>query len=130
VSPFKGNQVVTLFDYEHRTDVFWEITFCFIFTLTFGKRPQGVISMPQHKACEKHVRKSKKANLKNRSDWSTLRTVVRTVLDSKDKTTASESLKTAVSFIDKCAGSGLIHKNNASNKKSRLFIHVNKLQGK
>ncbi len=85
--------------------------------------------MPQHKACEKHVRKSKKANLKNRSDQSTLRTVIRHVLDAKDKKNASAHLSQAVSFIDKCAGSGLIHKNNASNKKSRLYAHVNKLQG-
>jgi small subunit ribosomal protein S20 len=85
--------------------------------------------MPQHKSCEKHIRKSKKANLKNSSDWSRLRTVIRHVLDSKDKKAAGGHLKLAVSFIDKCAGSGLIHKNNAANKKSRLFVHVNKLQG-
>jgi small subunit ribosomal protein S20 len=85
--------------------------------------------MPQHKACEKHVRKSKKANLKNRSDWSRLRTIIRTVLDSKDKKTAAGRLPGAVSLIDKCAGSGLIHKNNAANKKSRLYAYVNKLQG-
>ena len=86
--------------------------------------------MPQHKACEKHVRKSKKANIKNRSDWSKLRTVIRQVLDSKEEKAAQDRLKAAVSFIDKCAGSGLIHKNNAANKKSRLFIHVNRLQEK
>jgi small subunit ribosomal protein S20 len=85
--------------------------------------------MPQHKACKKHVRKSEKANLKNRSDWSKLRTVIHHVLESKDKKAAQEKLRLAVSFIDKCAGSGLIHKNNAANKKSRLFIHVNKLKG-
>jgi small subunit ribosomal protein S20 len=85
--------------------------------------------MPQHKACEKHIRKSKKANLKNRSDWSKLRTIIRQVLDAKDKKSGQERLRLAVSFIDKCAGSGLIHKNNAANKKSRLFIHVNKLKG-
>jgi small subunit ribosomal protein S20 len=85
--------------------------------------------MPQHKACEKHVRKSKKANLKNRSDWSKLRTIIRRVLDAKDKKTAAASLAGAVSLIDKCAGSGLIHKNNAANKKSRLYAYVNKLQG-
>jgi small subunit ribosomal protein S20 len=85
--------------------------------------------MPQHKACEKHIRKSKKANLKNRSDWSKLRTIMRRVLDAKDKKTAAVNLTGAVSLIDKCAGSGLIHKNNAANKKSRLYTHVNKLQG-
>jgi|WetSurMetagenome_2_1015567.scaffolds.fasta_scaffold00051_45 small subunit ribosomal protein S20 len=86
--------------------------------------------MPQHKACEKHIRQSKRANLKNRSDWSKLRTVIRNVLDSKDKKTAQDGLKAAVSFIDKCAGSGLIHKNNAAHKKSRLAVHVNKLLAK
>jgi small subunit ribosomal protein S20 len=85
--------------------------------------------MPQHKASEKHARKSIKANLKNRSDGSKLRTVIRQVLETKDKKAVQEPLKQAVSFIDKCAGSGLIHKNNASNKKSRLFTYVNKLQG-
>jgi small subunit ribosomal protein S20 len=86
--------------------------------------------MPQHKACEKHIRQSKRANLRNRSDWSKLRTVIRNVLDSKDRKTAEDRLKAAVSIIDKCAGTGLIHKNNAANKKSRLCIHVNKLPAK
>ncbi len=85
--------------------------------------------MPQHKACEKHVRKSKKANLKNRGDLSRLRTIIRQVLDAKDKKNASTRLALAASFIDKCAGSGLIHKNNAANKKSRLYAYLNKLQG-
>jgi small subunit ribosomal protein S20 len=85
--------------------------------------------MPQHKAAEKHARKSKKANLKNRSDLSQLRTIMRHVLDAKDKKNAAPRLTRAVSFIDKCAGSGLIHKNNAANKKSRLYSYVNKLQG-
>lgn len=84
--------------------------------------------MPQHKACEKQIRKSKKANLRNRSDWSKLRTVIRRVLETKDKKAAIDRLRQAVSFIDKCAGSGLIHKNNAANKKSRLFMHVNKIK--
>jgi small subunit ribosomal protein S20 len=85
--------------------------------------------MPQHKSCEKHVRQSKKANIRNRADWSKLRTVISGVLETKEKKTASENLPKAVSFIDKCAGSGLIHKNNAANKKSRLYAHVNKMQG-
>ncbi len=86
--------------------------------------------MPQHKACEKHIRQSRRANLRNRSEWSKLRTVIRSVLDSNDKKTAPDRLKAAVSFIDKCACGGLIHKNNAANKKSRLCIHVNKLLAK
>jgi small subunit ribosomal protein S20 len=85
--------------------------------------------MPQHKSAEKQARKSKKANLKNRSDLSRLRTVTRQVLDVKDKKKAAALLTLAVSVIDKSAGSGLIHKNTAANKKSRLYAYVNKLKG-
>jgi small subunit ribosomal protein S20 len=83
--------------------------------------------MPQHKSAEKQIRISKKANLRNRAGKSKLKTVIRGVIDSKDKKTAQAALKEAVSLIDKSVGSGLIHKNNASNKKSRLYTYVNKL---
>jgi small subunit ribosomal protein S20 len=83
--------------------------------------------MPQHKSAEKQLRISKKANIRNRNGKSKLRTTVRSVLDSKDKKTAQEALKNAVSLLDKSVGSGLIHKNNAANKKSRLSAFVQKL---
>jgi small subunit ribosomal protein S20 len=83
--------------------------------------------MPQHKSAEKQIRVSKKANLRNRMGRSRLRTVTRTVLDSKDKKTAAEALKAAVSVIDKSVDTGLIHKNNAANKKSKLSRFVQKL---
>jgi small subunit ribosomal protein S20 len=83
--------------------------------------------MPQHKSAEKQLRISKKANIRNRNGKSKLRTIVRSVLDSKDKKTAQEALKNAVSLLDKSVGSGLIHKNNAANKKSRLSAFVQKL---
>lgn len=83
--------------------------------------------MPQHKSAEKQIRISKKSNLRNRIAKSKLKTVVRGVLESKDKKTAQAALVEAVSLIDKSVGSGLIHKNNASNKKSRLYTYVNKL---
>jgi small subunit ribosomal protein S20 len=84
--------------------------------------------MPQHKSAEKALRVSKKANLRNRAGKSRLRTVVRAVLESKDSKSAIEALKKAVSAIDKFVDTGLIHKNNASNKKSRLGAFVNKLK--
>jgi small subunit ribosomal protein S20 len=83
--------------------------------------------MPQHKSAEKQVRVNKKANLRNRSGRSRLRTVTRAVLDSKDKKTAVDALKQAVSVIDKSVDTGLIHKNNAANKKSSLSLFVQKL---
>jgi small subunit ribosomal protein S20 len=83
--------------------------------------------MPQHKSAEKALRVSKKATIRNRSRRSELRTAVKTVLESKDKETATVALKKAVSRIDKSVDVGIIHKNNASNKKSRLTRFVNKL---
>ena len=84
--------------------------------------------MPQHKSAEKSMRISKKANLRNRMGRSRLRTVIRTVLDSKDEKSANEALNKAVSVIDKSVDTGLIHKNNAANKKSRLSSFVQKLK--
>ena len=83
--------------------------------------------MPQHKSAEKALRVSKKAAIRNRSRRSELRTAVKTVLECKDKETAAVALKKAVSRIDKSVDVGIIHKNNASNKKSRLTRFVNKL---
>ena len=83
--------------------------------------------MPQHKSAEKALRISKKATIRNRSRRSELRTAIKSVLECKDKTTAEEALKKAASRIDKSVDTGLIHKNNASNKKSRLNRFVNKL---
>jgi small subunit ribosomal protein S20 len=84
--------------------------------------------MPQHKQYEKDVRKTKKATLRNKMLKSKLRTLISRVLKTKDKKKAQEYLREAVSYIDKCVGKGIIHKNNAANKKSRLYAFVNKLK--
>jgi small subunit ribosomal protein S20 len=83
--------------------------------------------MPRHKSPEKQMRINKKARLRNRNDRTKLRTAIRSVIDAKSKKKAEEALKAAVSLLDKSVGSGLIHKNNAANKKSGLYAHVSKL---
>jgi small subunit ribosomal protein S20 len=50
----------------------------------------------------------------------------RTALAAKDMTTAEAELITAMSYIDKAAGKGVIHKNTAARRKSRLQKAVNK----
>jgi small subunit ribosomal protein S20 len=84
--------------------------------------------MQRHKSVEKRARTSKKANLVNRMGRSRIKTAVKNVLSAKDKNSAEEALKSAVSIIDKSVKSGLIHKNNASNKKSKLHQTVNKIE--
>jgi small subunit ribosomal protein S20 len=46
----------------------------------------------------------------------------------KEKTAASESLPKMVEMIDKLAGKKVIHKNKASNLKSKLARQVNKMK--
>tara|TARA_Y100000814_G_C12190165_1_gene354423 strand:- start:441 stop:695 length:255 start_codon:yes stop_codon:yes gene_type:complete len=76
----------------------------------------------------KRVRQSRKANLRNKSYKSKTNTLVKRVLDSSNKKDAEEILKEAVKTIDQVASKGIIHKNKAANKKSRLYKHTNSLK--
>lgn len=56
-----------------------------------------------------------------------MRTLVKKVLNTSEKESAETSLKEAVAYLDRMAVKGIIHKNNAANKKSALVKYVNKL---
>lgn len=56
-----------------------------------------------------------------------MRTIFKKVLSSTEKAQAEPILTDAYSVIDKLAQKGLIHQNNAANKKARLAAFVNKL---
>jgi small subunit ribosomal protein S20 len=83
--------------------------------------------MPQHKSSVKRVRQEKKRRIHNRALRSKLRTLYKKVLVSDDKEQGEALLKEAVSYIDRMAVKGIVHKNNAANKKSNLVRHVNNL---
>jgi small subunit ribosomal protein S20 len=83
--------------------------------------------MPQHKSAVKRVRQSSKLRLANREKRSKMRTLARKVLQSNEKEQAQSLLNDAVSYIDRLACKGLVHKNTAANKKSSLVRHVNNL---
>jgi small subunit ribosomal protein S20 len=89
---------------------------------------QGEKFMQRHKSVEKRARTNKKANLANRMGRSRIKTAVKEVTESKDKKIAEEALKTAMSVLDKGVKSGLIHKNKAANKKSKLAKAISKLE--
>jgi small subunit ribosomal protein S20 len=84
--------------------------------------------MQRHKSVEKRARTNEKSNLVNRMGRSRIKTAIKEVTVAKDKKTANEALNAAVSILDKSVKSGLIHRNNASNKKSKLSQIVNKLE--
>lgn len=56
-----------------------------------------------------------------------MRSAIKNVMSAKSAGEAAPLAKIAISTIDKIAGKGIIHKNNAGNQKSRIMKYVNSL---
>ena len=83
--------------------------------------------MANHKATKKSARQSAKKRLHNRYYGKTTRNAIRNILTVTDKAEAEKQLPSVISMIDKLAKRNIIHKNKASNLKSRLHTSVNAL---
>ncbi len=83
--------------------------------------------MANHKSAIKRVQISGNQNRRNASYKSVMKTSMKKVLSIQDKTAAQEELKKTASMLDKLAAKGIIHKNKAANKKSKLARYANKL---
>lgn len=86
--------------------------------------------MPNIKSAIKRVKVSEKRRLRNASQKSALRTAVKafeTTVASQNADSAKEALILASKKLDKAASKGLIHKNAANRKKSRLAKKLNAL---
>ena len=75
----------------------------------------------------KRVRQSRNANSYNNHYKSMMKTSIKKVLESSSKVDASVLKNEAFKIIDKVASKGVIHKNKASNQKSRISRHLNSL---
>ena len=84
--------------------------------------------MDRHPQQIKRERQDIKRRSRNVSNMSRLRTQIKTVLELTDKEKAQVEYSKAVSFIDKVAGKGLIHKNTAARRKSQITRHLNSLK--
>ena len=84
--------------------------------------------MDRHPQQIKRERQDIKRRSRNVSNMSRLRTQIKTVLELTDKEKAHVEYSKAVSFIDKAAGKGLIHKNTAARRKSQITRHLNSLK--
>ena len=84
--------------------------------------------MDRHPQQIKRERQDIKRRARNVSNLSRLRTQIKNVLQSDDKNKAQEEYAKAVSYIDKAAGKGLIHKNTAARRKSQITKHLNYLK--
>jgi small subunit ribosomal protein S20 len=77
----------------------------------------------------KRNRTNEKARLRNKAAKSEIKTRVKTAVATATvgAETSAEDLRVAVKRLDKAAARGIIHKNQASNRKSRLVRRVNAL---
>ncbi|MBN9610229.1 MAG: 30S ribosomal protein S20 [Actinobacteria bacterium 69-20] len=78
----------------------------------------------------KRIKTNEKARQRNKSVRSALKTSVRrfrTAADAGDKETALTALQTASRDLDKAVSKGVIHANQAANRKSALAQRANSL---
>ncbi len=86
--------------------------------------------MANIKSAIKRVKTNETARANNIAQKNAVRTTVKkveTAIATNDATTANESIVAAVKGLDKAATKGLISKNAAARKKSRLMKKVNQL---
>jgi small subunit ribosomal protein S20 len=82
------------------------------------------------KSQEKRIRTNERARLRNQSVKSSLRTAIRGLreaIDAGEKDKAAELLVVTNRKLDQAASKGVIHKNQAANKKSALTVALNKI---
>jgi len=83
--------------------------------------------MANHKSSIKRIRQAEKRKLHNRYYAKTARNAVRKLRATTEKETATALLPKVSAMLDKLAKRNIIHKNKASNLRSKLALHVNKL---
>lgn len=84
--------------------------------------------MPNIKSQKDRMRLTEKETARNKANRSTLRTTIKKANASIDANAdnMAESVKSAQAALEKAGGKGLIHRNTASRKASRLAKRANK----
>ncbi len=83
--------------------------------------------MANHKSSIKRIRANATKRLRNRYQAKTTRNVIKKLRNTTVKAEAVELLPTVISMLDRLAKKNVIHKNKASNNKSKLTKFVNAL---
>ena len=83
--------------------------------------------MANHKSSKKRIRQTKTRTLHNRYYAKTMRNAVRKLRAVTDKEEAVKMYPMVQKMLDKLAKTNIIHKNKASNLKSKLALNINKL---
>lgn len=88
--------------------------------------------MANHKSAIKRIRINERQRIRNRLVVSATRTEIRQAriaITKGDQNEAATKVIEAISALDKAAAKGVIHKNNAARRKSRLMLQLNALRG-
>ena len=75
----------------------------------------------------KRNRQSEEQRIRNKGVRSAMKTRTKSALAAVDTDDETEAIRLAIKKIDKSAAAGVIHKNQAANRKSRLMRRVNAL---
>jgi len=84
--------------------------------------------MATHKSAKKRIRTNERKREINKTYTSKIKTSIKKVLASTEKTEAEKLYKNAISALDKGTVKGVIKKNTASRNKSQLTKHLNSLK--
>lgn len=89
--------------------------------------------MPQRMSAKKELRKNKKRHEKNVAAKQKIKNTVKKLkksLDDKDFSATEQIIKEVYKTLDKVAHQGLIHRNKAARKKSRIAKLINRTKSK
>ena len=83
--------------------------------------------MAHHKSALKRIRQDEKKRVHNKYYAKTTRNAIKALREASDKEEAEKLFPEVIAMIDKLAKRNIIHKNKASNLKSKLAVKVNTL---
>ena len=87
--------------------------------------------MANIKSSAKRDVKSKELRAKNRAEKTELKTMIKkfdAAVTEGNRENAADAYKVAVKTVDRAAGKGLLHKNNAAHKKSAMAQKLNGME--
>lgn len=87
--------------------------------------------MANTESAKKRVRQAHRRWLRNRRYKSAARTFLkraRQAIESGDEAKTQEAIRQAYSALDRASSKGVIHRNNAARRKSRLIAYLHRVQ--
>ncbi len=85
--------------------------------------------MPNIQSAKKRMRQEEKRRARNKAVKSTVRTYVTraraAIASAADDPQTEEAIRAAVSELDSAVSKGVLHRNNAARRKSRLMARLN-----